>query len=1534
MIWGWDKPFSWKSGNGFFINNSEKKMKTERPVNQGLYRKEFEHENCGIGFVAHIKGKKSHSIIRQGLDVLTNMTHRGAEGADSKTGDGAGILIQVPRDFYLIQGYVLPPAGQFGTGLLFLPQDKSDASRCEEVLLDQVKKAGVDFIGFREVPRNSSVLGEISKASEPFIKQILLGADIPQEDLERRLYVARKRAERIIRDSDIKQKNFFYLPSLSTRVLVYKGMLTSIQLGEYFADLNDERLQSAIALVHSRFSTNTFPSWDLAQPFRVLGHNGEINTIKGNRLWMEARESILKSESLGDLNEIYPVIEPDKSDSASLDNVLEFLLMSGKSLPYAMSILIPESINAKNPISSELRAFYHYHSTFMEPWDGPASLIFSDGRYIGGMLDRNGLRPSRFIITTNDLIVMGSEAGVQSFPPEEIKEKGRLKPGKMLLVDTSEGKLLFDNELKAQLASEFPYGKWIEQNMVNLEEIEVGHIVPPELGPDYNKYITCFNYSIEDIEKLIKEMAATGKEPISSMGNDVPLVVLSKKPYRLFNYFKQLFAQVTNPPIDPIREELVMTLSGYLGSLQQNLLETSPDHVKMVRFRNPVISNTYFQVVKNLRYKGFSAANLSMHFDATKGAEGLQYAVDQLCKNAEKAVDEGKNYIILSDRGITRDTAPIPSLLAVSAVHHHLINKRKRMQIDIVVESAEPREVMHFALLFGYGASIINPYMSFAIIDRLVNDKAIQLDYQKAEANYINSIQKGILKIMSKMGISTLRSYRSSQIFEAIGIHQEVINKYFAGTVTPIGGIGLGEIAEEVLIPHSKAFNEELQPELLTEGLYSYRKHGEHHGWNPETVSLLQWSTRTADREKFKEYCRLANEDTSHPGFIRGLLNIKKNPIAVEEVEPAENIMKRFVTGAMSYGSISREAHETMAIVMNKIGGRSNTGEGGEDPERFKPREDGTNVRSAIKQIASGRFGVTTEYLVNANEIQIKIAQGAKPGEGGQLPGHKVDKIIAKTRYSIPGITLISPPPHHDIYSIEDLAQLIFDLKNVNPGAKISVKLVSESGVGTIAAGVTKAGADLITISGYEGGTGASPASSIKHAGLPLELGLVETQQTLVMNNLRRKVMLQVDGQLKTGRDVIITALMGAEEFGFSTSALIVLGCVMMRKCHLNTCPVGIATQNPELRKKFSGKADYLENFFRFLAEDVRDHLAGLGFRTLDEIIGRLDLLERNPDIDHWKIRNLDLTGLLTMPKGSDVYSMRCVEKQESRIGNVLDLDLIKESEKALTEKIPVEIQRTIRNTDRTTGAMLSGKITSLYASAGLPDGTIKCRFKGSAGQSFGAFLVSGVELYLEGDSNDYLGKGLSGGRIIVVPPAGSLFEADRNIIIGNTVLYGATRGEAYISGVAGERFAVRNSGASAVVEGVGNHCCEYMTGGRVIVLGKTGSNFAAGMSGGIAYVLNELGNFDYYCNMGMVELSLVEDLDDIAELTDLISRHYQFTGSIKARKILDDPDKYLPMFIKVIPYDYKKVLKELELEKIKLKIASVEMDVEFGSGA
>jgi glutamate synthase (NADPH) large chain len=1505
-------------------------MEKVRPEQAGLYRSAFEHDNCGIGFVAHLKGKKSHNIIQRGLETLVNMTHRGAEGADSKTGDGAGVMIQIPRDFYLMQGYSIPHEGQFGTGLVFLPRDAAEARKCEEMLVQMVNDEGVRLIGFREVPRDNSVIGEIARKAEPNMKQILLGADLPQEELERKLYIIRKRVEKYVAASSLKERSLFYLPSLSTRILIYKGMLTSEQLGEYFLDLQDERMESALALVHSRFSTNTFPSWDLAQPFRMLAHNGEINTVKGNRFWMQARESILKSDVLGDLEKIYPVIEANKSDSASLDNVLEFLIMSGKSLPYAMSVLIPESWNEKNPISPELKAFYQYHSTFMEPWDGPASLIFSDGRYIGGMLDRNGLRPSRFVITKDDMMVMGSEVGVQTFAPEEIREKGRLKPGKIILVDLQEGKIFRDEELKAQLASEHPYQSWIGKNMVSLEKIQAGNIVAPGLGEAYDKYMTSFNYSREDIETIIKPMAESAKEPIGSMGNDVPTTVLSKKPYRLFAYFKQLFAQVTNPAIDPIREELVMTLTGYLGSLQTNVLSETPDHVKMVKFKSPVINNTYFQVVKNLRYKGFSNRVIPIHFDASRGASGLEEAVADICRQAEEAVDENNNYIILSDRDIAENQAPIPSLLAVSAVHHHLINRRKRMQIDIVVESAEPREVMHFALLFGYGASIINPYMSFAIIEKLVQTRVIQQDFDKAQENYIEAVNKGLLKILSKMGISTLRSYRAAQIFEAVGIHSDVTNKYFEGTVSRIGGIGMEEIAEEVLIPHRKAYTEDVHSMILTEGVYSYRKHGEKHAWNPESVALLQWSTRNNDYEKYKEYAALVDCETTRPGFLRGLLTYKRNPIPLEEVEAVDSILKRFVTGAMSYGSISREAHEALAIAMNRIGGRSNTGEGGEDPERFEPLENGDSRRSAIKQVASGRFGVTTQYLVNADEIQIKVAQGAKPGEGGQLPGHKVDKIIAKTRYSIPGITLISPPPHHDIYSIEDLAQLIFDLKNVNPKAKISVKLVSETGVGTIAAGVAKASADLITISGAEGGTGASPSSSIKHAGLPLEMGLAETQQTLVMNNLRRKVVLQADGQMKTGRDVIISALLGAEEFGFATSALVVLGCVMMRKCHLNTCPVGVATQNPELRKRFRGKADFVENYFRFVAAEVREHMAELGIRTFNELVGRSDLLTRDDALTHWKTKNLDLSELTAFLPASKNNSLYRTEEQDHKIKDVIDHSLIEQSKPALENGKAVTIHMSIKNTDRTTGAMLSGTIASLHGAEGLADGSIKARFAGSAGQSFGAFLVPGVEFYLEGDTNDYLGKGLAGGRIIVVPPEGSTFESDQNIIIGNTVLYGATRGDIYISGVAGERFAVRNSGANAVIEGVGDHCCEYMTGGRVVVLGNTGRNFAAGMSGGVAYVLDEEGDFDYYCNMGMVELSLVEDLNDRKELSDLIASHYEHTGSKLAEKILSNLDDYMKRFIKVIPYEYKKVLIEMALEETRKKLASIETDVEM----
>ncbi|MFC2115657.1 glutamate synthase large subunit [Bacteroidota bacterium] len=1509
-------------------------MKT-RPRQQGLYVPEFEHDNCGIGFVTQIQGKKSHEIISMGLEVLENMSHRGAEGADSKTGDGAGILIQIPRDFYLIQGYSVPPEGQFGTGILFLPGDNTQLKQCLSIFERIMTEEGITIIDYREVPRDNKVIGNLAREVEPEMTQVLLKADLEQIDFERRLYVARKRVENAVRETDMSLKEQFYIPSLSTRVLIYKGMLTSEQLGEYYLDLKDERLSSAIALVHSRFSTNTFPSWDLAQPFRLLAHNGEINTIKGNRYWMEARESLLRSHYLDDdLSKIFPIIEPEKSDSASLDNVLEFMYLTGKSLPHAVSILVPESWNTKNPISKDLRSFYEYHSTFLEPWDGPASLIFSDGRYIGGTLDRNGLRPSRYVITDSDIVVMGSEVGVKYFPPSEIVAKGRLKPGKMLLIDTKEGKIHYDDELKSGLATHNPYRKWLNENRVTLEDIEVGRQVSPDLGEDYNCYLNAFAYSKEDIEFIISGMAEKGHEPVGSMGNDTPLAVLSDKPQRLFNYFRQLFAQVTNPAIDPIREELVMSLTGYIGSFQDNLLNEGPEHIKMVKLISPIVNNTSFHVIKNLRYKGFSSATIPLHFSASGGKGALAEAVENLCKQAELAVDEGKNYLILTDRGITHDLAPIPSLLAVSAVHHHLINRRKRMQIDIVLETAEAREVHHFALLFGYGASVINPYLAFAVIERLVKEKAIQVDYLRAEENYIKALNKGLLKILSKMGISTLRSYRSAQIFESIGLSKQFIDKYFEGTVSRIQGIGIEEIAREALLPHEQAFRVPNNERLIqSSGFYHYRMKGEHHAWNPEAIAHLQWAVKTNEYERFKVFSSHVNEQNQKPTFLRGFFRLKKNPISIDKVEPVEALFKRFVTGAMSYGSISKEAHEALAVAMNRIGGRSNTGEGGEDSDRFVPRPDGTNARSAIKQIASGRFGVTNYYLVNADEIQIKIAQGAKPGEGGQLPGHKVDRIIAKTRYSIPGITLISPPPHHDIYSIEDLAQLIFDLKNVNPKAKVSVKLVSASGVGTIAAGVAKAGADIITISGQEGGTGASPTSSIKHAGLPLEIGLSETQQILVMNNLRRNVILQTDGQMKTGLDIVLAGMLGAEEFGISTGALITLGCIMMRKCHLNTCPVGIATQDEQLRKKYSGKSDYLVNYFTFLAREVRELLAELGFTRFDDLVGRADLLEIVKPRKHWKTSKVDVSSLLFIPCEDSQYERRFTSTKRELPGKVLDLELIKKCRASLEKKEKIVLNQDIRNTDRSAGAMLSGRISMLHGLEGLPEDTIEVNFNGSAGQSFGAFLTRGVTFRLEGDANDYMGKGLSGGKIIVVAPKDSRFAPEENVIIGNTVLYGATSGEIYVNGIAGERFCVRNSGATAVVEGTGDHCCEYMTGGMTVVLGTTGRNFAAGMSGGIAYVLDIKGNFDYYCNMGMVEISLVEELSDIRELQNLIKNHQQYTGSKRAREVLENWETFLPKFIKIIPYEYKRVLEEEKLEVLKKKIKEVETDVENQNG-
>ena len=1302
-------------------------------------------------------------------------------------------------------------------------------------------------------------------------------------------------------------------------------MLSSLQLRNYYPDLTNNYFTSGLALVHSRFSTNTFPTWGLAQPFRLLAHNGEINTIRGNRGWMEARESVLSSPTLGDIKEIRPIIQPGMSDSASLDNVLEFLVMSGLSLPHAMAMLVPESFNEKNPISEDLKSFYEYHSILMEPWDGPAALLFSDGRFAGGMLDRNGLRPARYLITKNDMMVVASEVGVMDFEPGDIKEKGRLQPGKILLVDTEKGEIFYDGELKKQLAEAKPYRIWLSTNRIELDELKSGRKMPHHVE-NYDRMLRTCGHSKEDIEKLIIPMASTGAEPIHSMGNDTPLAVLSDKPQLLYNYFRQQFAQVTNPPIDPLREELVMSLTEYIGAVGMNILTPSESHCKMVRLNHPILSNTQLDILCNIRYKGFKTVKLSMLFEVAKGKAGLQEALTELCKQAEASVTEGVNYIVLTDRNVDATHAVIPSLLAVSAVHHHLISVGKRVQTALVVESGEIREVMHAALLLGFGASALNPYMAFAILDKLVKNKDIQLDYATAEKNYIKSICKGLFKIMSKMGISTIRSYRGAKIFEAIGLSEELSKAYFGGLGSPIGGIRLEEVARDAIAFHNEGFAAEAGGLLPNKGLYSFRKDGEKHAWNPETISTLQLATRLGSYKKFKEYTHLVDEKEK-PIFLRDFLNFRRNPISIEQVEPVESILRRFVTGAMSFGSISKEAHEAIAIAMNRIHGRSNTGEGGEDAARFQPLPDGNSMRSAIKQVASGRFGVTTEYLVNADEIQIKIAQGAKPGEGGQLPGFKVNDVIAKTRHSIPGISLISPPPHHDIYSIEDLAQLIFDLKNINPQAKISVKLVAESGVGTIAAGVAKAKADLIVISGAEGGTGASPASSIRYAGISPELGLSETQQTLVLNGLRGQVVLQADGQLKTGRDIILMALMGAEEYGFATSALIVLGCVMMRKCHQNTCPVGVATQNEELRKRFHGRSEYLVNFFTFLAQEVREYLAEMGFTKMDDIIGRTDLIERKSGTDDPNPKHalIDFTRLLTRIDNS--AAIRHVIDQDHAISTVKDVTIIDAAQAAIEHEKEISLEYTIANTDRAIGAMLSGVIAKKYGERGLPEHTLNVKFKGSAGQSFGAFLVPGVNFKLEGEANDYLGKGLSGGRIAVLPPIRSNFEAEKNTIAGNTLLYGATSGEVYINGRVGERFAVRNSGAVAVVEGVGDHCCEYMTGGRVVVLGQTGRNFAAGMSGGVAYVWNKEGNFDDLCNMEMVELSLIEEASYRKELHELIRQHYLYTGSKLARTMLDDWNHYVDQFIQVVPIEYKKVLQEEQMRKLQQKIADMQRD-------
>ena len=1493
---------------------------------RGLYDQANEHDACGVGMLVDIHGRKSHSIVDSALTVLENMRHRGAEGADNKTGDGAGILVQIPHEFILLQGIPVPEKGHYGTGLVFLPKDQAAQKAFLQIIQEEVEAKGLTILCLRDVPVCSEILGKDALATEPAIKQLFIVGEEDQQELELKLYGVRKRIEKRIASSSFVEKKDFYVVSLSTRSLIYKGMLESMQLRKYFPDLTNEYFTSALALVHSRFSTNTFPTWSLAQPFRLLAHNGEINTIRGNRAWMAARESVLSSSRLPDMEALDPIIQPDMSDSASLDNVLEFLLASGLSLPHAMAMLVPESFNEKNPISDDLKAFYEYHSILMEPWDGPAALLFSDGRYAGGMLDRNGLRPARYLVTKKGWVLVASEVGVLDIQPEEIQEKGRLQPGKILLIDTETGKICRDQELKQQLADAHPYRKWIQDNCIELDELKSGRKVTSRVD-DFDCKLRVFGYSREDIDRIMVPMCTGGAEPVGSMGNDTPLAVLSTRPHLLYDYFRQQFAQVTNPPIDPIREALVMSLVEYIGAVGNHILAPNESHCKMVRLQCPILTNTQLDILCNIRYKGFKTVKLPMLFDASQGEAGLREALDRLCQEAARAVSEGANYLVLTDRNVDASMAVIPSVLAVSAVHHYLISVKKRVQTALVVETGEMREVMHAALLLGFGASAVNPYMAFAILEDLVAKQAVQLNYETAEKNYVKSLCKGLLKVLSKMGISTIRSYRGAKLFEAIGLSEDLVKTYFGSISSKVGGIGLAEIARDAVQMHKAGYKEDLSEVLEHKGIYSYRKDGEKHAWNPETISTLQLATRLGSYKKFKEYTKLVDEK-EEPLFLRDFLDFKRqSPVPLEEVEPASEIMKRFVTGAMSFGSISKEAHETMAMAMNKIHGRSNTGEGGEDAGRFTEKIDGLSLRSAIKQVASGRFGVTTNYLVNADEIQIKVAQGAKPGEGGQLPGYKVNDIIAKTRHSIPGISLISPPPHHDIYSIEDLAQLIFDLRNVNPKAEISVKLVSESGVGTIAAGVAKAKADRIVISGAEGGTGASPMSSIRYAGLPPEIGLAETQQTLVLNNLRGQVRLQTDGQLKTGRDILLMALLGAEEFGFATSALIVLGCVMMRKCHMNTCPVGVATQDETLRKRFHGRYEYLVNFFTFLAEEVREYLAEMGFRKLDEVIGRTDLLVRKPSDGVHKHDLLDFSRILYFPTAFQDRALYHVADSLHEMGAVKDLQLIEDARPALEGKQDLLLSYPIVNTDRSVGAMLSGVIAQQYGEIGLPEQALKIRFKGSAGQSFGAFLVHGVEFRLEGDTNDYLGKGLSGGRIVVVPPVRTAFKPEENIIAGNTLLYGATSGEVYLNGRAGERFCVRNSGAVAVVEGVGDHCCEYMTGGRVVVLGPIGRNFAAGMSGGVAYVWNPSGNFDFYCNMEMVELSLVEDTRSRKELHELIRKHYHYTGSPLAGQMLDHWDRYVEEFIEVVPIEYKKVLQEEQMKKWQQKIAAMQRD-------
>ena len=1497
------------------------------PKKQGLYNPAYEHDACGIGFIVNIKGQKSNTLVRQSLDALVCLDHRGARGAEESTGDGAGILMQVPHNFLQHAckdvGIDLPDPKQYGVGMVFFTktEDGELLQRCQQKLEEIVSEEGQTVLGWREVPTDNSYLGPTSRSSEPVVWQIFIGRSSNIEDdlaFERKLYVIRKRASNIIRYGGMDED--FYIPSLSSRTIVYKGMLTPMQVPDFYPELKDPRMEASIALLHSRFSTNTFPSWARSHPYRYMIHNGEINTVRGNQNWMKTRQAMLASELFGDdLPKLFPILDEDGSDTAIFDNCLEFLALSGRSLPHSVMMMIPEPWENHESMSAEKRAFYEYHSCLMEPWDGPASIAFTDGTVVGASLDRNGFRPSRYYITNDDMLVLASETGVLDIPPERVVSKGRLQPGRILLIDTEEGRIISDDEAKDEIASEYPYGQWLDEHLITLKDLPA--VEPKEPPKDHNKILQrqqAFGYTFEDQRIFLGPMSKIGRDPVGSMGNDAALAVLSNRPQLLYNYFKQLFAQVTNPPLDPLKEEIITSSETTIGT-ERNLLVPEPESCRQIQLDTPVISDEELEQLRQVDQPGFKSVTLPILFNVADGEGGLEKAMDGLFEAADRAIEDGYTIIILSDRGVDEESAPIPALLAVAGLHHHLIRCGTRTKVGIALESGEPREVHHFCLLTGYGVQAVNPYMAFeSLADMIAEGQLTDIEYQDAVKGYIKSATKGVVKVMAKMGISTIKSYRGAQIFEAVGIKQEVVDRYFTWTETRVEGVGLDVIAREALMRHRAAY-----PDIPVDnrtldvgGHFQWRQDGEYHLFNPATIHKLQLAARTNNYEVYKDYAKLINDYSQNMATLRGLLELKfpNEPIPIDEVEPVEEICKRFKSGAMSYGSISKEAHEALAIAMNRIGGKSNTGEGGEDPARYFLEPNGDSKNSAIKQVASGRFGVTSNYLVNAKELQIKMAQGAKPGEGGELPGRKVYPWIATVRHSTPGVELISPPPHHDIYSIEDLAQLIHDLKNSNHHARINVKLVSEVGVGTIAAGVAKGHADVVLISGLDGGTGASPQTSIKHAGLPWELGVAETHQTLVLNNLRSRIIVETDGQLKTGRDVIVAALLGAEEFGFATTALVTLGCIMMRVCHLDTCPVGVATQNPELRKKFMGDPSHVVNFMRFIAEDMREIMAQLGVRTVNELIGRTDLLEPTKAVDHWKAKGIDLAPILYQPQVGPEIGRYCQIDQDHGLDKALDNEVLLDfCEPALQDGTKVTGSLPIKNTNRVVGTIMGSELTRRHGPDGLPDDTIDIHFEGSAGQSFGAFTPPGVTFRLEGDANDYFGKGLCGSKLIVYPPKKSIFKPEENVIIGNVAFYGATNGEAYIRGMAGERFCVRNSGVRAVVEAVGDHGCEYMTGGRVVVLGKTGRNFAGGMSGGIAYVLDRDGDFHIRCNQEQCDLERLEDPVEISEVKGMIRRHAEYTGSTLALEILEDWGNILPQFVKVMPQDYKRILDALE---------------------